>query len=88
MSAIWILEPFGGAGGCSRSITAVRSHGRAARRRPELGRFLPEGAEFAVLGGASGFPNALAAPYGLLLLVGWTAAMSPAGTRLFTRRDV
>ncbi|MBK3618724.1 ABC transporter permease [Streptomyces sp. MBT98] len=55
---------------------------------PELGRFLPEGAQFALLGDASGFPDALAAPYGLLLLVGWTAAMSLAGTRLFTHRDV
>ncbi|MEW2170888.1 hypothetical protein AB0935_13185 [Streptomyces sp. NPDC007027] len=69
-------------------VTAVRSHGRAARRLPELGRFLPEGAQFALLGGASGFPDALAAPYGLLLLVGRTAAMSLAGTCLFTRRDV
>ncbi|MFF7494943.1 ABC transporter permease [Streptomyces rubiginosohelvolus] len=55
---------------------------------PEVGRFLPEGAQFALLGDASGFPDALAAPYGLLLLVGWTAAMSLAGTRLFTHRDV
>ncbi|MFE9381139.1 hypothetical protein [Streptomyces sp. NPDC006855] len=74
-------------------VTAVRCHCRTeswarGSPAPRAGRFLPEGAQFALLGGASGFPDALAAPYGLLLLVGRTAAMSLAGTRLFTRRDV
>ncbi|MFJ4966804.1 ABC transporter permease [Streptomyces sp. NPDC088729] len=55
---------------------------------PEVGRFLPEGAQFAVLGDSTAFPHAVAAPYGLLLLVAWAAAVALAGVRLFGRRDI
>ncbi|MFH9134586.1 ABC transporter permease [Streptomyces sp. NPDC017524] len=55
---------------------------------PEVGRFLPEGAQYALLGDTSAFPEALAAPFGLLLIVGWTAAASLVGGRLFVRRDI
>ncbi|WP_274031678.1 ABC transporter permease [Streptomyces sp. MMBL 11-1] len=55
---------------------------------PEVGRFLPEGAQYALLGDTSAFPEALAAPYGLLLIVGWAVAASLAGGRLFVRRDI
>ncbi|MDR3079661.1 MAG: ABC transporter permease, partial [Streptomyces sp.] len=55
---------------------------------PEVGRFLPEGAQFAVLGSEENFPDALSAPYGVLLLIAWAAAVSLAGGHLFTRRDI
>ncbi|MFG2618951.1 ABC transporter permease [Streptomyces sp. NPDC048507] len=55
---------------------------------PQLGRFLPDGAQLAVLGDASSFPDGLAAPYALLVLLAWGAGMALLAQRLFVRRDV
>ncbi|MFF0745211.1 ABC transporter permease [Streptomyces sp. NPDC004111] len=55
---------------------------------PELGRFLPDGAQQSVLGDRLTFPDALSAPHGLLLLVAWGAATALLARRLFVRRDV
>ncbi|MGW1637792.1 ABC transporter permease [Streptomyces lavendulae] len=55
---------------------------------PQVGRFLPDGAQLAVLGDRLTLPSALDAPYGLLLLVAWGAALALLAHRTFTRRDV
>ncbi|MFJ3962358.1 ABC transporter permease [Streptomyces sp. NPDC090036] len=55
---------------------------------PKVGRFLPDGAQLSVLGDRLTFPSALDAPYGLLVLVAWGAALALLGHRLFARRDV
>ncbi|MEU6313477.1 ABC transporter permease [Streptomyces sp. NPDC047014] len=55
---------------------------------PKVGRLLPDGAQLAVLGDRLTLPTALDAPYGLLLLVAWCAALALLAQRLFARRDV
>ncbi|MEU8887068.1 ABC transporter permease [Streptomyces sp. NPDC048442] len=55
---------------------------------PQLGRYLPDGAQLSVLGDHLTFPDALSAPYGLLLLIGWGAALAVLAQRLFVRRDI
>jgi hypothetical protein len=54
---------------------------------PSVGRFLPGGAQDAVLGDPT-FPDRLAAPYGVLLLLAWGAAAALAAQQAFTRRDL
>ncbi|MCX5195992.1 ABC transporter permease [Streptomyces sp. NBC_00249] len=55
---------------------------------PQVGRFLPDGAQLSVLGDRLTFPDGLDAPYGVLLLVAWGAAAALLAQRLFARRDV
>ncbi|MFJ9775532.1 ABC transporter permease [Kitasatospora sp. NPDC101157] len=55
---------------------------------PGLGRFLPEGAQYALLGDRLTFPEALSAPVGGLLLVVWCGAAALVGRALFLRWDV
>ncbi|MEV7510459.1 ABC transporter permease [Streptomyces sp. NPDC089922] len=55
---------------------------------PKVGRFLPDGAQLAVLGDRLTLPSALDAPYGLLVLVAWCAALALLAQRMFTARDV
>ncbi|MFD3326969.1 ABC transporter permease [Streptomyces sp. NPDC058701] len=55
---------------------------------PEVGRFLPDGAQLSVLGDELTLPSALDAPYGLLLLVAWGAGTALLAHRFFARRDV
>ncbi|MFE0579117.1 hypothetical protein ACFW2Z_19040 [Streptomyces sp. NPDC058866] len=55
---------------------------------PKVGRFLPDGAQLAVLGDRLTLPSALDAPYGLLVLVAWCAALALPAQRMFTSHDV
>lgn len=55
---------------------------------PEVGRFLPDGAQLSMLGDQLTFPSALDAPYGLLVLVAWGAGLALLAHRFFARRDV
>ncbi|WP_445402598.1 ABC transporter permease [Streptomyces sp. LE64] len=57
-------------------------------RLPEAGRFLPEGAQHALLGDRLTFPDALPAPAGALVLAVWCAVLALVGRQLFLRRDV
>jgi hypothetical protein len=54
---------------------------------PSVGRFLPGGAQDAVMGDPT-FPQRLAAPYGVLLLLAWGAAAALAAQQAFARRDL
>ncbi|MFG2848844.1 hypothetical protein ACGF12_37700 [Kitasatospora sp. NPDC048296] len=60
----------------------------AAVHGHELGRFLPDGAQYALLGDRSTFPDALSAPLGALLLAVWCTAAALTGWALFLRRDI
>ncbi|MFJ2188931.1 ABC transporter permease [Kitasatospora sp. NPDC087861] len=55
---------------------------------PGFGRFLPEGAQYALLGDRLTFPEALSVPLGGLLLALWCVLVALAGRTLFLRQDV
>ncbi|MFE1286398.1 hypothetical protein [Streptomyces sp. NPDC058751] len=57
-------------------------------RLPEVGRFLPDGAQRSVLGDRLTFPSGLETPYGLLILVARGAGPTLPAQWRFARRDV
>ncbi|MEV8328413.1 ABC transporter permease [Kitasatospora sp. NPDC056731] len=57
-------------------------------RLPALGRFLPDGAQYALLGDRLTFPDALPVPLGALLLAVWCALFALGARALFLRLDI